>query len=151
MAVERINKKGGKNGCPLEVVFQDDRGDPTAAVNGFRNLESQGINMIIGTTWSRTGLAVAPLANASGIVMISPSLGVAEFNEQSEYLFNLLPHDFLLLERLAELIYERGYRNVAVIGAQEVWVRDQTEAFTQRFGQLGGTMLVFEPVTTDRK
>ena len=150
MAVERINAVGGINGRTVEIVYQDDRGDPTAAVNGFRNLEASNIRMIIGTTWSRTGLAVAPLANASGIIMISPSLGVAEFNEQSPYLFNLWPHDFLLSERLAELIYERGYRNVAVIGAQEVWVRDQTEAFTQRFGQLGGTMLVFEPVTTDR-
>ena len=151
MAVERINAEGGINGRPLEIVFQDDRGDPTAALSGFRNLESQGINVIIGTTWSRTGLAVAPLANASRTIMISPSLGVAEFNEQSEYLFNLWPHDFLLSEELAQIVYERGYRNVAVVGAQEVWVRDQTGAFTRRFGRLDGNIsLLFEPNVDNR-
>lgn len=151
MAVEQVNSEGGINGRPLEINYQDDRGDPTTAVSAFRNLEARQINMIIGTTWSRTGLAVAPLANSSRIIMISPSLGVREFNEQSPYLFNLWPHDYLLSERLAEIIYGRGFRNVAVVGAQEVWVRDQTSAFTRRFNQLGGNItLLFEPNTDNR-
>ena len=152
MAVDKINSDGGINGRPIKIVYQDDRGDPTTAVSAFRNLvDEQGINIIIGTTWSRTGLAVAPLANSSRVVMVSPSLGVAQFNEQSPYLFNVWPHDYLLSEQLAEAVFERNYRNVAVIGAQEVWVSDQTIAFNRRFTSLGGNIsLLFEPETTNR-
>ncbi len=65
-----------------------------------------------------------------------------EFNEKSRYLFNTWPHDFLLSRQLAEYVYAKGYRNVAIIGAQEVWVKDQTNNFKARFEELGGSVAV---------
>ena len=152
IAIEKVNSEGGINGRKIIVEYEDDKGDPSTAVNAFRKLvDEQGINIIIGTTWSRTGLPLAQLANSKKIIMISPSLGVREFNEQSRFLFNVWPHDYLLSERLADLVYDKGYRNVAVIGAQEVWVKDQANAFTKRFRELNGTIsLLFEPDPSDR-
>ncbi len=147
LAIEKINADGGVLGRPLLAVHEDDQGDPKQAVSAFQKLtESDGVKFVIGPTWSPMGLAIAKLADQKKVVVVSPSLGVKEFNESSPYLFNTWPHDFILSEHLAELAYAAGHRNVAVFGTKQVWVEDQTRAFTQRFEELGGKVsLLVEP------
>ncbi len=151
LAVEEINDKGGVNGRELVVIHEDDQSDPKQAVSAFKKLTTaDAVNFIIGPNWSHTGLAVAPLAAENKVLMISPSLGVKEFNESSEYLFNTWPHDEILSRNLAEYVYNKGHRKVALFGAQQVWVKDQTAAFKGKFEELGGRVeLLFEPLITD--
>ena len=152
MAIERINSEDGINGKIIEVIHENDKSDPKESISAFRKLVDQdSVKFIIGTTWSHTGLPLVNMSDKNKIIMISPSLGMKEFNEGSDYLFNTWPHDYILSERLAEIVYNKGHRNVAVIGAQQVWVKDQTNAFTKKFKSLGGTIgLIFEPNTADR-
>jgi|SRR3989344_2598706 len=147
MAVEKINAEGGINGKKLIVNHQDDNSDPKKAVSAFQYLTSvKGIKIIIGPTWSHTGLAILPLILEKEVLVISPSLGVKEFNEASDYIFNTWPHDEILSTNLAELVYKKGHRKVIIIGAEQVWVKDQTKAFTKRFEELGGQVtLTLEP------
>ncbi|MBS3125769.1 penicillin-binding protein activator [Candidatus Woesearchaeota archaeon] len=151
IAVEKINAEGGIGGRLVSIDHQDDKSDPKIALSAFENLvQTKGINIIIGTTWSRSGLALVQQADQNQVLMISPSLGVKEFNEGSKFLFNTWPHDFILSEKLAELVFSQGHRNVAVFGQQEVWVQDQTNAFKRRFEELGGTVSVLlEPAPSD--
>ena len=151
LAIQEINENGGINGKKITVNHQDDNSDPKKAVSAFRHLtEFENTNIIIGTTWSHTGLPLVDLADENQVLMVSPSLGVAEFNEGSDYLFNTWPHDFILSEKLADYVYEKGHTNVALISAQNVWVKEQTNAFTKRFEELGGTIeLLVEPAPTD--
>ncbi|OIO25837.1 hypothetical protein AUJ14_03365 [Candidatus Micrarchaeota archaeon CG1_02_55_22] len=149
MAQDDLNRGGGVNGRLVKVLFQDDRGNPTQSVNAFNELtDAQGVRVVIGFTWSNLGLPVAPLAARKGVLTISPSLGLAEFNEASPYIFNTWPHDELLSAQLADRVYAQGHRRVAVVGARHVWVQAQTNAFTKRFTELGGTVAVaVEPLT----
>lgn len=143
LAVSKINASGGINGKNIEVSYQDDQSTPEKAVSAFKQLvENEGIHFIIGTTWSRTGIPLVDLAAEDKVVMISPSLGKAEFNEANKYLFNTWPHDKVLSSNLADYVYNKGIRRVAVIGAEEIWVKEQTTAFTQRFTELGGQIIV---------
>lgn len=152
LAVEQVNATGGIHGRPLMVSHQDDKGDPKAGIDAFRQLtDAQGISIIIGTTWTRTGLPLIDLAQRKKVLMISPSLGVKEFNEGSEYLFNTWPHDYILSEKLADFVFRAGHRKVALIGAQDPWVKDQTSAFRKQFESLGGSVTVLvEPVPADK-
>jgi len=152
LAVEEINAAGGINGKPLEVVHEDDQSDAKKAISAFHKLtDLDGIDIIIGTTWSHTGIPLVQLADEKQILMISPSLGMKEFNEGSKYLFNTWPHDYYLSQNLADYVYEKGHRKVAVIGAEQIWVKDQTTAFTKRFEELGGSVEVLvEPLPTSK-
>lgn len=152
MAIEDINSQGGINGRSMEVLHEDDQSDPKNAVSAFRKLTAvNGVDIIIGTNWSHTGLPLIDLAKAEEILMISPSLGLKDFNESSEFLFNTWPHDSILSSELADYTYEKGHRNVAVIGAEQVWVKEQTNAFIERFEELGGNVVVvLEPNPTDK-
>ena len=147
LAIKDINSNGGVNGQKLEAIHEDDSSDPKKAVSAFNKLVDQNkVKFIIGPNWSNTGLAVKSLAENRQVVMISPSLGVKEFNEGGKYTFNTWPHDFILSQHLAEYVYRNGYKKVALIGAKDVWVEDQTKAFESKFKELGGEVkLVYEP------
>ncbi|MDB5258934.1 MAG: Extracellular ligand-binding receptor [Candidatus Taylorbacteria bacterium] len=151
LAIEDVNKRGGVNGKKLSISYEDDMGDPQKAISAFRKLtEVDKIKFIIGPNWSPSGIALAALAGTQKTVMISPSLGVKEFNEANKYLFNLWPHDFTLSRTLADYVYSKGHRNVAIFGAQDAWVKDQTNNFKERFEELGGKVsFMIEPKISD--
>ncbi|MFA6268699.1 MAG: ABC transporter substrate-binding protein [archaeon] len=147
IAAEEINSNGGINGKKLEINYQDDEGDPKKALSALEYLTSNKINVIIGTTWSSTGLPLTKVADSKKTILISPSLGKPEFNESSKYIFNTWPHDVILSSQLADYVYSKGHKTVALIGAQEIWVKDQTNAFKKRFEELGGIVEVLvEPL-----
>lgn len=152
MAVEKINAAGGLLGKRLIAVHQDDHGDPKTSISAFRQLTSEGARFIIGPTWSNLGLPLIDMADKSKTIVISPSLGVAKFNESSRFLFNTWPHDSLLSEKLADYVFSKNHRTVAIVGAEHVWVKEQTTAFKERFEKLGGKVgFLTEPLpgTTD--
>ena len=60
MAVEEINSKGGVNGRKLDVIFEDDGGNDSGAVNGFNKLVNSGADVIIGSIYSTMDLAISP-------------------------------------------------------------------------------------------
>jgi branched-chain amino acid transport system substrate-binding protein len=151
LAIDEINAQGGVNGKNLRLTADDTGGDPKRAIAAYRKLRDiDGAQFIIGTTWSRDGLPIAPIAAKDDVVMISPSLGVAAFNEQGSNLFNLWPHDAALSAKLADLVFDEGHRNVAVFSAQDPWVKDQTIAFAKRFKELGGAVIIEEPTIEDK-
>lgn len=147
LAVEEVNNSGGINGKKIEIIYQDNQGDNSKeAVNALQNLLSQNIKIVLGPNWTPSGLAVAPIACEKGIVMISPSLGVGEFNESCDYLFNLWPHDDKLSEQLGKWLYGKGYRKVAVLGSNQEWEHAQAEAVKRGFEGAGGKILAYELV-----
>lgn len=107
----------------LEMKYHDEQGDPKKALSAFRQLvDIDGIHIIIGPTWSNSGLPLIDLACQHTVLMISPSLGTARFNESCEYLFNTWPHDYILSRSLADHVFGKGYRKVALVGAEDIWV-----------------------------
>ncbi len=143
LAVDEINAQGGVNGKRLALAVEDSKDDPKTVVSAYRKLRDiDGVQFMLGTTWSTEGLPLVPLAKGDDVVIVSPSLGVADFNEGADNLFNLWPHDALLSRAAADLVYAQGYRKVAVLSTQDAWVADQTDAFVARFRQLGGSAIV---------
>lgn len=152
LAVKEINQQGGIDGKKLTVVHEDNVSDPSKAISAFNKLtDGNGIKYIIGPNWSNSGIPLVKLADKKKTVVISPSLGVKEFNEGSPYIFNTWPHDDLLSRNLADYVYNKGYRNVAVFGAQQVWNKQQTQAFSSRFLELGGKIALTYEATLETK
>lgn len=151
LAVKEINEKGGVDGRMLEVVHEDDGSDPQKALSALNKLVSfDKVQFVIGSSWSNTGIALIEPIKQKGVVAISPSLGLKDFNESSDFIFNTWPHDYLLSQNLAQYVYDKGHRNVALFGANDVWVKDQTKAFTEKFTSLGGKItFLSEPLVTE--
>ncbi len=145
MAIEEINSKGGVLGKPLQVVYEDNPNDDgNSALTSLNKLIQEDVQIIIGTTWSSSGLATAPVACDNKILMISPTLGVAGFNEQCDYVFNLWPHDKYINEQYGAYIYQKGYKKIAIIGSQQIWEKEQADAIKKGFENAGGEVVLFE-------
>lgn len=77
-AVEEINKAGGINGRPIELITRDTAGDPTKAVNFAQQLAfSEKVHFIIGPVNSGEGLATAPIVARAGV----PNLVIGSVDE----------------------------------------------------------------------
>jgi branched-chain amino acid transport system substrate-binding protein len=74
LAIEQINKAGGVNGHPLELVVQDDGQDPNNAVSAFNRLSSQDdIIAIFGATFGSSTLAFSSIDKRLGIPVLAPN------------------------------------------------------------------------------
>jgi branched-chain amino acid transport system substrate-binding protein len=74
IAEDFFNKRGGVNGRPIKLVFQDTSGDEAGAINAFQNLINVAkVAGIVGPTLSQQAFAADPIANKAAVPVIAPS------------------------------------------------------------------------------
>jgi len=74
LAIEQWNAKGGINGRQIGLKTYDDQGKPEeAAVAATRLTVNDKVNVLLGEVASSRSLAMAPVADANGVPMITPS------------------------------------------------------------------------------
>lgn len=71
--IEEVNANGGVLGKKVEVLWKDDTHDAVEAANAYNQLVSEGIVGLLGPVTTSPTLAVAPLAYADGMPMITAS------------------------------------------------------------------------------
>ncbi len=85
VAVDEINKSGGVNGRQLELVGTDEQMSPTATVQDLRDLQSKGVNLVLGFASSADCLAAGPVAQQLNVVLMGGcndnSLTTTKFNK----------------------------------------------------------------------
>lgn len=152
LAIDEINSNGGVLGKKLELVLEDNQGDnPTAAISAYNKLNSQGVNMILGTNWTPSGTAIAPLACNNKTILISPSLGAGSFAKTCDYVFNLWPEDVIASKSLGKYVVEKGYKKVAIIGSLQGWEKEQFDAVKESVVSNGGEVVFAEATPADSK
>jgi len=73
VAEDFFNKRGGVNGRPIKLVYQDAAGAPETAVNAFNSLINANVVAIIGPTLSTQARAADPVADKAGVPVLAPS------------------------------------------------------------------------------
>ncbi|MEF2276903.1 ABC transporter substrate-binding protein [Deinococcus sp. YIM 134068] len=69
-----INGRGGINGTPIKLVFQDAAGDENSAINAFQNLiTKENVVGIVGPTLSQQAFAADPIAERARVPVLGPS------------------------------------------------------------------------------
>jgi len=143
LAVEEINKEGGINGRNIELVIEDDKQDPSAAVKGVENLVQSGVAAIIGHMTSSMSIIGAPISNKNQIFMISPTTSTNELTEVDDHFFRVYPASSDAAQRLAEHAFsDLGYRTISTVYDLGNLVHTQSwfTAFKETFEGLGGTI-----------
>lgn len=79
-----------KNGVPVSLIIEDDGSDPKSAVSAFRKLKWQGVDAVIGGTWSTVTNTLASLAASEELVVFNTSTLPEGLNYSSSggYLFS---------------------------------------------------------------
>ncbi|MRR35699.1 amino acid ABC transporter substrate-binding protein, partial [bacterium] len=140
-AVEEINRSGGINGRPVELVVRDDQGEAEAAHKAVRELIDAKVAAIVGPMTSSMAMATVPLVNESPVVMVSPTVSSNDLTGKDDNFLRVFPPSGSTARHLATHVRQGlGLRRVAVIydlsnrAHTEGWYR----AFRSHFEALGG-------------
>jgi len=116
LAVQEINMRGGILGRKIEIIDEDDRGDPQVAVSALQKLITvNGVQAVIGATLSSPTLACAPIANQNKVVMISPSAQSPKLSEAGPYVFKLFVSSAIEGKHLVEVAERYHVQRVAIM------------------------------------
>jgi len=146
MAVEEINGDGGIRGRKIRVIYEDDEADPPKAVSSVRKLITVNkVPVIIGPMGSSAVLAVAPIAEQSHVVLVSPTASSPEITHAGDYIFRVTYSDSLEGSKMAEYSFkELGYRKMALLYINNDFGQGLKEFFKMRFTELGGKIVIEE-------
>lgn len=151
-AVEAINSAGGVNGRRIEVFAEDTQTSPQAAVLAAKKLiEVNRVRAILGTWSSGVSLAVVPLTNEAGIILMNtsgaPALSVPPANAKGlSYRFQATNDRFG--RAFAEIAVREGFKKPATMAFNNASGIGNTEGFRRAWAGKGftnGENVVYEP------
>lgn len=116
LMMEELNAAGGVNGRPIQIIAEDARCTGTDAASAAQKLVNvDKVVAIIGGQCSGETLAAAPIAEAGGVVMLSPVSSSPDVTEAGDFIFRDYPSDALKTKAMANFFADQGYDQVAII------------------------------------
>lgn len=154
LAIDEVNRNGGINERPIEVIYEDDISIPSSAVSAAKKLiEIDGVKAILGPLTSSAVLAVAPVAEARHVVLFTPCASSPKITEAGDYIFRNWPSDDFEGAAMAEFLAQRLHvKKVVVIPMNNEYGLGLRDVFIRRAKELGLEILgvlSFEQGATD--
>lgn len=115
LAVELANGQGGVGGRPLRLLVEDDQLDPARARAGFSRLQDEGMLALVGAYTKPVCDAIAPLAAAASIPIVSPNLAIAGATAATDLVFRLNRTTRQNAQAYATQLHRAGQRRVTVV------------------------------------
>jgi len=143
LAVEEINNAGGINGMQIELILEDNGGEPTRAVVAAQKLiESDKIRIQISTMVGPTGAIVPITESVKSVLLYAAASG--EFAEQNKYVFKDSVDAKYDCEVLAKEAVNGGMRRIALFGAIGEFTVDCKESIEKVLAKEGGELVKYE-------
>jgi branched-chain amino acid transport system substrate-binding protein len=143
LATEEQNGKGGVGGVKLRMVVEDDQGKAEEAATAVNKIISRDRPVaVLGEVASTNSIAAAPLLQAAGVPMISPSSTNPKVTEIGDFIFRVCFIDPFQGTAIAKFAYTtKGLRNVAILkDVKSDYSMGLARYFTETFTGLGGTI-----------
>ena len=128
MAVDQINKAGGINGRPLELIIGDTESDPAkAATIAKKFIHSDKVAAIIGPTSTGEGMQVKKIVEEAGIPIFMTVGGDPPIMQQTgpfTYIFKSPQRSSTAIKKLFEYLQAKKMTKVALLTASDPFGKD---------------------------
>jgi len=154
MAIEEINAAGGINGKQVELLAEDDEGNPEKTVNAYKKLTTKdNVKFIIGSLTSGCTQAITSLAQAQKVVVIAPAATAPAVTDAGNYIFRVCYIDPFQGKVGAKFSAENlGVKKAAVLyDMGNDYSVGLYENFKAGFEAAGGTIVAAESYNTGDK
>jgi branched-chain amino acid transport system substrate-binding protein len=150
LAVEKNNTNTSNK--KIELVIDDSQEDQIPrAIASYQKLKNQGVQFFFTPTWTPAALALGPIVSKDDVVVITASVGIKDYHESGENIFNAWPIDEAGTRYLARFVKSQGINTVAIISSKQPWEETQGNAFADEFTKQGGKItLKTEPSLTEK-
>jgi branched-chain amino acid transport system substrate-binding protein len=138
MAIEKeIAAAGGVKGRKLELVFFDDKTNPTEAARGVTQLiNDEKVVAIIGPGTGGTILAAGPIAERLKVPLLGPAGTVAvttKTNSFAPWVFRVAINDMVGVQTLLQSAVKKGAKRIGVIYQEDAYGKFGAE-YAQKLG-----------------
>ena len=144
MAADEINKAGGINGRQVQIITEDDQGEPNKAATVVSKLINQDkVQAILGEVASSNSLAAAPKAQEAKVPMISPSSTNPAVTQVGDYIFRVCFIDPFQGEVMAKFAANnlKAKRAAILYDFNADYSRGLYQFFKKSFTQMGGQIV----------
>jgi branched-chain amino acid transport system substrate-binding protein len=144
LAASEINADGGVINRQIELVIEDDEGEPGKASLVVKKLiKEDKVHALLGEVASTNSLAAAPQAQEARVPMITPSSTHPSVTRVGDYIFRTCFIDPLQGEAMAKFAFEslRASRAAILFDSSSDFSRGLTETFERKFTDLGGSIV----------
>jgi branched-chain amino acid transport system substrate-binding protein len=148
LEVERINKMGGIDGHPLELVFEDNGFDLSrAAANMTKFTKDKEIIAVVGPFEDNLQATTRTIAEREKItnMIICPSNPMVRALKQT-WAFNIAQSDIIVSQKLVDLSLARKYKKVLVFHAAHPLAQSLAEYY-KKFGEEKGMKVIISKET----
>ncbi len=146
IAIEEFNAAGGAEGFNAQLIIEDDEGKVEKGNPAIEKLAGvDKVIGIIGAVFSSVSLAVAPKAEASKIVMISPSSTHKDLPDKGKFIFRDVMSDALQAIVFGKYLakYEK-VKTVAILYVKNDYSQGLALDFKAQFEKEGGKVVAME-------
>lgn len=148
LLTEEVNKNGGINGKQLELVIEDDAGDPRSAALAAQKLASHEVIAVIGTYGSAVTEATQNIYDEAGILQIGTGSTSVRLTEKGlEYFFRTCPRDDEQGIVAANYIKKLGYKNVAIVHDNSSYSSGLAEESRAELEKMGINVVFYDALT----
>ncbi len=152
IAEKYFNDKGGINGTPIKLIFQDTSGDEQGAINAFQALINKDkVVGIVGPTLSQQAFSADPVAERAKVPVVAASNTAKGIPEIGDYIARVsAPISTVAPNAVkAALKQNRNIKKVAVFYAQnDVLNKSETEIFQKAVKDSGLEIITVQKFQT---
>ncbi len=147
IAVDEVNQKYPFH---LKVVYEDDKGQPTAAVSAVNKLiQVDHTHIIIGLPKSDPLLAVAPITEQNKVILFSPTAGADAISQAGDFVFRNIEIPDAHGKGAADFFKGKNITKVALFTAQASNAKSYSVAFKKNFEANGGVITATSEYSAD--
>jgi len=135
LALEQVNAAGGVNGGKVTLIYRDDATNPNVGTQVTNELINEvGVSAIIGAVSSPVTLAMAPICEEAGVVMLSPSSSANDITNAGDWVFRNWPADQIEGTAMAKFAKEEvGAERVVIFSETGSWGQGLADVFTSQY------------------
>ena len=118
MLQDQINKAGGINGHPLEIIIEDTKSDETQAVLSAKKLlENDKVLAIVGPSTTGESMALVPIMNDADTLLLSCAAGapITQPVKERAWIFKTPQYDTSAVEAIYEYMKKQSIAKVGII------------------------------------
>jgi branched-chain amino acid transport system substrate-binding protein len=156
IAEKYFNDKGGVNGTPIKLVYQDTGGEEQGAINAFQSLINKDrVVGIVGPTLSQQAFSASPIADRAKVPVIGASNTAKGIPEIGDYVSRVSAPVTTMAPNAVKLALKQNpnIKKVAVLFAQnDAFNKSETEIFQKAVKDAGleiVTIQKFQTTDTD--
>ena len=148
LLVDETNAAGGINGKKIELVVEDDAGDPRTAALAAQKLASAEVVAVIGTYGSAVTEASQNILDESGIVQIGTGSTSVRLTEKGLPLFfRTCPRDDAQGIAAAKVITSKGFKNIALVHDNSSYAKGLAEETRDALKGSGVNIVFYDALT----